>query len=384
MSALAACSGGPAAVTSAPTTVGAPPGWEVATVGPGESLAQLAARYGTDERTLLEANRLPSAAALLAGDRLLVPQMRSHTIQQGESVSVIAEQYGVRRADLITANEIAEPDYIRAGDRLVIPLSNADLDAARTWQPPTPQPTQLAAAPPAAPDPFQPVDTVAPVNAVEAAALTAPPPPAAGIEATGTGTAGIDDELIGHHRNAALDPVPQVPAVEETTLGRAESMEPAPVTRPDPAPVRPSVPPPAPRTAAAPQAAAEPERFQWPLSGDLVPTFEAGERDAFRDGLNIAAPAGTPILAAREGTVVYAGNELRGYGNLVIVRHDDGWVTAYAHAQALSVSRGDVVRAGEQIGAVGQTGAVTSPQLHFEIRRGSEPVNPLDHLPRSG
>ncbi|MBV9045677.1 MAG: M23 family metallopeptidase [Alphaproteobacteria bacterium] len=116
--------------------------------------------------------------------------------------------------------------------------------------------------------------------------------------------------------------------------------------------------------------------FGWPLSGNIVSDFGAQNSGGRNDGINIAAPAGTPIHAAAAGTVSYAGNELRGYGNLVLIKHDGGYVTAYAHADHLAVARGDLVTKGQVIGYAGQTGDVTSPQLHFEIRRGVTPVNP--------
>jgi murein DD-endopeptidase MepM/ murein hydrolase activator NlpD len=116
--------------------------------------------------------------------------------------------------------------------------------------------------------------------------------------------------------------------------------------------------------------------FAWPLNGPVVAdygTTVSGERN---DGINIAVPFGTPIHAAAAGQISYAGNELRGYGNLVLIKHDDGYVTAYAHAERIVVNRGDYVQKGQIIGYAGQTGDVTSPQLHFEIRKGVAPVNP--------
>jgi murein DD-endopeptidase MepM/ murein hydrolase activator NlpD len=116
--------------------------------------------------------------------------------------------------------------------------------------------------------------------------------------------------------------------------------------------------------------------FAWPLNGPVIAdygTTVSGERNV---GIDIAAPFGTPIRAAAAGQISYAGNELRGYGNLVLIKHDDGYVTAYAHAERIVVNRGDMVQKGQIIGYAGQTGDVTSPQLHFEIRKGVTPVNP--------
>jgi murein DD-endopeptidase MepM/ murein hydrolase activator NlpD len=117
-------------------------------------------------------------------------------------------------------------------------------------------------------------------------------------------------------------------------------------------------------------------RFIWPLTGQVIVAFGAisgGERN---DGINIATPAGTPIRAAQAGTVSYAGNELRSYGNLVLIRHDDGYITAYAHADRITVSKGQHVQQGDVIGYAGSSGDVTRPQLHFEIRHDSHPVDP--------
>jgi murein DD-endopeptidase MepM/ murein hydrolase activator NlpD len=99
------------------------------------------------------------------------------------------------------------------------------------------------------------------------------------------------------------------------------------------------------------------------------------------DGINLAVPEGTAVRAAEDGVVAYAGNELKGYGNLVLVRHNNGFVSAYAHASELMVKKGDTVRRGQVIARSGATGTVQAPQLHFEIRKGSVPVDPMQFLP---
>ena len=98
------------------------------------------------------------------------------------------------------------------------------------------------------------------------------------------------------------------------------------------------------------------------------------------DGINIAAPRGTPVLAADNGVIVYVGNELKGSGNLILVRHADRWMSAYAHLDKTTVARGQVVKRGEKLGTVGSTGSVGSPQLHFEVRRGTQALNPAKYL----
>ncbi len=116
--------------------------------------------------------------------------------------------------------------------------------------------------------------------------------------------------------------------------------------------------------------------FVWPVSGNVISNFGTASNGERNDGINIATPSGTPIHAAASGTVSYSGNELKDYGNLVLIKHDGGYVTAYAHADRLIVNRGDVVSRGQVIGYSGSTGDVTSPQLHFEIRHDTQPMNP--------
>lgn len=121
--------------------------------------------------------------------------------------------------------------------------------------------------------------------------------------------------------------------------------------------------------------------FLWPLKGEVLAEFgPLAGKGQHNDGLNIAAPKGTPVKAAENGVVAYVGNELKGFGNLLLVKHADNWMTAYAHNDQLRVKRGDQVRRGQVIATVGTSGSVTTPQLHFEIRRGTEAVNPNDYL----
>jgi murein DD-endopeptidase MepM/ murein hydrolase activator NlpD len=140
---------------------------------------------------------------------------------------------------------------------------------------------------------------------------------------------------------------------------------------------------PSPRTAAPltkmPQEAGG---FIWPIEGRLLSEFGAKGGGLYNDGINIAGRTGASVRAAESGVVAYAGNEVRGFGNMLLIKHDGGWVTAYAHNDALLVERGDRVKRGQVIARVGSTGSVDQPQLHFEIRKGKKAVDPLDHLPR--
>jgi murein DD-endopeptidase MepM/ murein hydrolase activator NlpD len=120
--------------------------------------------------------------------------------------------------------------------------------------------------------------------------------------------------------------------------------------------------------------------FRWPVKGRIIAGFGPRPNGTQNDGINLAVPEGTPIKATDDGVVAYAGNELKGYGNLVLIRHSGGFVSAYANASKLMVKRGDTVKRGQVIAHAGQTGNVSSPQLHFEIRKGSTPVDPRKYL----
>ncbi len=120
--------------------------------------------------------------------------------------------------------------------------------------------------------------------------------------------------------------------------------------------------------------------FRWPVRGRVIAAFGPKPNGVQNDGINLAVPEGTPIKAAEDGVVAYAGSELKGYGNLVLVRHPNGFVTAYAHASDILVKRGETVKRGQVIAHAGQTGNVSSPQLHFEIRKGATPVDPSQYL----
>jgi murein DD-endopeptidase MepM/ murein hydrolase activator NlpD len=161
----------------------------------------------------------------------------------------------------------------------------------------------------------------------------------------------------------------QAPAVAATTPPTAGTAAPTPATKP--ATVRKSIGKPPPRAS---------NRFAWPVQGRVLSRFGPKRGGLHNDGINIAVKEGTPVRAAENGVVAYIGNELRGYGNLLLLRHDGGWVTAYAHTGDVQVRVGQTVRRGQVIARAGATGNVESPQLHFEIRRGRKALDPLGYL----
>ena len=268
-----------------------------------------------------------------------------HLVSEGESVASIARRHNVAAGDLATANHIGPSDRIRPGQELVIPTREhlARIRETRRTQAPAPGDTASLAAPEAR---LQRIEASAPVQAV---APPAQPRPAAPAQA------------------AAPARLPATPAAPDAPVATDQQRMTQQAARaaPSPAPER------------QVQSANE---FRWPVRGRIVSGFGPKATGGSNDGINIVVPAGTPVRASENGVVIYAGNELRGFGNLVLIRHEGDWVTAYAHKQDIGVRRGDVVRRGQVIGRAGQTGNVSQPQLHFEIRRGSNPVDPMQHL----
>jgi LysM repeat protein len=123
--------------------------------------------------------------------------------------------------------------------------------------------------------------------------------------------------------------------------------------------------------------------FIWPVSGRIIADFGLQRAGHTNDGIDIQVPAGTPVMAAKAGEVIYTGNELKGYGNLVLIQHDDGYVSAYAHNSRILVKRGDYVRQGQNVAESGQSGNAEKPLVHFEIRKDRKAVNPQAFLPRA-
>jgi murein DD-endopeptidase MepM/ murein hydrolase activator NlpD len=175
---------------------------------------------------------------------------------------------------------------------------------------------------------------------------------------------------------------PAAPKPAQPAPAKVAKIEAAPVTKVQQTPIKAGVDtqptaslPPKTEVAAAPAADANPE-FRWPARGRIIQGFKSGGND----GINISVPEGTAVKAAENGVVAYAGSELKGYGNLVLIRHPNGFVSAYANNGAIEVKRGDTVKRGQTIAKSGQTGNVATPQLHFELRKGSTPVDPTNYL----
>jgi murein DD-endopeptidase MepM/ murein hydrolase activator NlpD len=310
------------------------------------------------------------------------------TIGAGETLETISHRYGVPVVAIMEANSISNPAQVHSGQHLVIPHRRgpaaAALSAPQTriasTAPTLPSaapvgPPQTALAPTAGTHVVAPGETLHSIarlygKPVLALAKSNNIPPDTMVK--------VGDHLIipdVHTASAAAPAAPVAPRGEGTvgSLATADSPHSARLA----APV-------APEGQESAVKAAEPAgslpSFRWPVRGRIIAGFGPKPNGLQNDGINLAVPEGTPVKAAEDGVVAYAGNELKGYGNLVLVRHGNGFVTAYANTSEILVKRGDAVKRGQVIAKSGQTGSVTSPQLHFEIRKGATPVDPAQYL----
>ena len=310
-------------------------------VGTSDTLEILSRRYNVSAAAIMQANGYKGPRALSPGQQLIIPRPAAsvaaapalaapaskpvavanaapsvHVVNHGDTLLSIARRNHIPVAELARANNLDPSTKLRLGMKLTVPGAKVAVAAVA----PVAQPVAVAAVQPAA---------APPSPATKMAVATAGPPQTA-------------------HLAQATTKIEDAPAAE-TPVKASEA------------------------TGALPT-------FRWPVRGKVITAYGAKANGKANDGINLAVPEGTPVKAAEDGVVAYSGNELKGYGNLVLVRHANGYVTAYAHASELLVKRGDTIKRGQVIAKSGQSGEVGSPQLHFEIRKGSSPVDPLQFL----
>jgi murein DD-endopeptidase MepM/ murein hydrolase activator NlpD len=294
-------------------------------------------------------------------------------VARGQTLYSIARQHGVPASAIMQANGIRNPSSIQVGQRLVIPRYASG--------------AHVAAAPAAA-------TSTAPVTAPGDVHVVKPGETLIAISRRHNMSLSelARANKIGPYTTLNVGDRIRIPGGAATTVARREPVPKVEPPRTAPVETVASLPTETARVATQEQAPeskdvtkkAEPAggipSFRWPVRGRIIAGFGRKPNGSQNDGINLAVPEGTPIKAADDGVVAYAGNELKGYGNLVLIRHDNGYVSAYANASELLVKRGDTVRRGQVIARAGQTGNVNSPQLHFEIRKGSTPVDPTKYL----
>lgn len=305
-------------------------------------------------------------------------------VQQGDTLSSLSQRYGVPIDTIQNANNL--PDArLRVGQTLVMPGANM----AAASQSPAPAAPRVAAV------------TPAPRAGEKAYTVQAGDTPQGIARKFGTDEKSIlvrndvraDALQVGQKliipagaaaATASQMPVPAassgVRTVKTTTIpapGASETTQSTAKTEPAPAATQQKVASTAQLPNPDPMSG---NSFRWPVKGRVISGFGTKPDGGHNDGINISVPQGTPVKAAENGVVAYAGSELKGYGNLVLVRHANNWVSAYANNEELLVKRGDKVSRGQVIAKAGTTGSVSQPQVHFELRKGSRPVDPTKYM----
>lgn len=286
------------------------------------------------------------AAAAVAAPSALSPQAEAkydgtYTVQPGDSIYAIARKHKVAFTELQQVNGIVDPLKVRPGVVLKVPAMAGSAIAA------APQPLRTAAV----------NETPAAQPAVQPVVQAAPAAPAA------SPSGGSLQPTVINAAKPADTTVPVPPSSEASNTAKGDKVA---IATPPPAKA----------------AAGDTSKLRWPAQGKIIAGFGGRPDGTHNDGINLSVPLGTDVHAAESGVVAYAGSELKGYGNLVLVRHDNGWVTAYAHNEELLVKRGDKVARGQVIAKAGKTGTVDQPQVHFELRQGSKPVDPTPFMER--
>lgn len=330
---LSACAAPQAApVHNFGTHVDGAAGAGVVMVRDGDTVWRISERYRLPLRDIIDINGMKPPYHLQTGQRLQLPPPNEHKAGAGDTVTGIARMYGVPVSQVVSVNKLSAPYQLREGQVLRIPSTVA-------------RPQVVVNAPPAS----------------VAAAVASPAQARAQSQIqpqTGTQVQRTVSSSASSISSSPVASAPPQPSAAPARVASAATAAPAIVA----------------------SGAPSKQGFVWPLRGKVISSYGPKPGHLHNDGINIAAPRGAAVAAAADGTVAYVGNDLASYGNLVLIRHANGLVTAYAHLERVQVRRGDMVRRGQGIGTVGSTGTVANPQLHFEVRRGIESLDPAKYL----
>jgi murein DD-endopeptidase MepM/ murein hydrolase activator NlpD len=289
-------------------------------------------------------------------------------VAQGETLDTLSRRYGVPSAALLSANGLSNAADVKGGMHMVVPVYNAGGHAVAA------APAGKAVAESSA----KPAKTRAEDMAANDVAKTKKTKAEAKVQdkaqdktkAEGAAVASKPQDKAADAKAAPV--VAKADPAKPAAAGKKPAIDDTPTGNVDPKAAGAK----APVTAEEADASGSTPEFRWPARGRIIEGFKAGGND----GINISVPSGTSVRAAENGVVVYSGDGLKGYGNLVLIKHPNGFVSAYANNGELDVKRGDTVKRGQIIAKSGDTGNVNAPQLHFELRKGSTPVDPTNYL----
>jgi murein DD-endopeptidase MepM/ murein hydrolase activator NlpD len=362
----------------------------------------IAYQFGIPTRALIAANNLRPPYVLTEGQVLVIPSPGEHIVGQGETLQSIAEDYSVKVDVLAHENNISSPFFVHEGDILMIPSRDTDSFGEAMQPATTGEITTTALAPlpliKSAPPPAQASGT--PSSLAPLPAETSSGPLAAESPADEKRAALLPDDLAAElaqekeantGKKASSDASSKSPIMGNLADGNKGAPPPPPALASEDEDEKPKkaakketsqkvVEKETTKKSAEKESSKELAKqsslFTWPVQGKVIGKFASGGKN---DGINIKVPEGTSVKASASGEVMYAGSELKGFGNLLLIKHKDGWMTAYAHNSELLVKKGDKVKQGQAIAKSGKNDA-NVPQLHFEIRKGKQPIDPLPKL----
>ncbi len=325
----------------------------------------------------------------------------------GDTLFGLAKKHAVPVNELMTVNGLTSPN-LKPGQKLVLPASRSIARAPIPQRPiqraAAPAPVRVAALPQAGLPAASTTDwggqhTVKPGDSLYAIArankislaqlqevngITEPTKVRPGTVLKVPGGVMAALPVLASSKVAGADSATETPRVIQSAtkpviINQAQPAAPQQVAAVDPVETITPEAKPEPKSKSA-DAGVTGQKFRWPVKGRVIASYGPRSDSTHNDGVNIAVPMGTEVLAAEQGVVAYAGSELKGYGNLILLRHESGWVTAYAHNEEILVKRGDKVKRGQSIAKAGKTGTVDQPQVHFELRQGQKPIDPTPHM----
>lgn len=292
------------------------------TVRKGDTVYRIAKTYGVTTRDIITLNKLRPPYNLSIGQRLKMPSRNYYKVAKGDTLYSISRKSGIDMHQLASMNGLSKPYTLEVGQQLRLPTKATRTQVASSSKQPTSTPKRRVR------------------------------------------------QIYGAGNRPLLKPsrlaVPRsYRAQTRVASGPRIRKESRPVVA---------------KKAIPDVKLKSPGYFVWPVRGQVISSFGPKKGGIYNDGINISSSHGKSVRAAADGVVVFTGDQLKGYGNLMIIRHGGGWLSAYAHQDRFTVARGDVVKRGQVIGYVGDTGKVKKPQLHFAIRKGRKAVNPMKHL----
>ena len=304
------------------------------TVLGGDTVYTVSKEYNLPLREIISLNNLSPPYHLNSGFRLKLPPPNEYKVGAGDTLNGLSRLFNVSVSEMSRINNIPPPYALKTGQVLRLPSPQPKLVEEFSTNPPPPS--------------FEQVAMPMKVGSVEREVLAPPPGQSSSSDKTTPAVITSQPSQTGFP--------PQPNAVQPAPVQKVSAVTPSVVSKPPP------------RVGNG--------KFMRPVDGNVISKFGPKDDGLHNDGINIKAARGSAVRAADNGVVAYTGSEMQGYGNLVLIRHADRWMTAYAHMDKMLVKKGDVVKAGQSIGTVGSTGGVDSPQLHFEVRKGTQAMNP--------